>query len=205
MFESSKIVLEDVASVTIGTTHFINAVVEMDRARLAKVAIIRLSGPFSKGVPPCVDWPARLRSLICQYYCLVDGGLEVDGNQISDINEDEVREQAEIIREKGVKKRGNQRNLQPRRCALPSRRTGCQSHERGVSRSRHSDVQRRGKPGISGEGKCRDTECLHTAFRTKNDSSIPGCHISTQTELSGVRDTELGDHLVGQCCLQTSH
>jgi N-methylhydantoinase A/oxoprolinase/acetone carboxylase beta subunit len=103
MFEDSKIGPEDVASVTIGTTHFINAVVEMDGARLAKVAIIRLSGPFSNGVPPCIDWPAILRNLICEYYCLVDGGLEVDGNQISDINEDEIRKQAVIIREKGIK------------------------------------------------------------------------------------------------------
>jgi N-methylhydantoinase A/oxoprolinase/acetone carboxylase beta subunit len=33
----------------------------------------------------------------------VDGGLEVDGNQISDINEDDIRKQAEIIRGKGIK------------------------------------------------------------------------------------------------------
>jgi len=52
MFSKSGVDPGDVASVTIGTTHFINAVVEMDRARLAKVAIIRLCGPFSKGVDP---------------------------------------------------------------------------------------------------------------------------------------------------------
>jgi N-methylhydantoinase A/oxoprolinase/acetone carboxylase beta subunit len=46
MFEQSNINPQDVASVTIGTTHFINAVVEMDRSRLAKVAVIRLCGPF---------------------------------------------------------------------------------------------------------------------------------------------------------------
>jgi N-methylhydantoinase A/oxoprolinase/acetone carboxylase beta subunit len=102
MFAKSKINPEDVASVTIGTTHFINAVVEQDRARLAKVAIVRLCGPFSKGVPPCVDWPAKLRELICGYYCLVKGGLEVDGNLIDDIDEDEIRKQVEIIKAKGI-------------------------------------------------------------------------------------------------------
>jgi N-methylhydantoinase A/oxoprolinase/acetone carboxylase beta subunit len=55
MFLKSSIDPGDVASVTIGTTHFINAVVEMDRARLAKVAVIRLCGPFSKGVDPVSD------------------------------------------------------------------------------------------------------------------------------------------------------
>ena len=103
MFEKSKTDPKDVASVTIGTTHFINAVVEQDRVRLAKVAIIRLCGPFSKGVPPCVDWPVKLRELICGYYCRVKGGLEVDGNLISDIDEDEIREQVNIIKEKGIK------------------------------------------------------------------------------------------------------
>ena len=103
MFEKSKVDPQDVASVTIGTTHFINAVVEKDRARLAKVAIIRLCGPFSKGVPPCVDWPAKLRELICGYFCLVKGGLEVDGSLISDIDEDEIREHVRIIKSKGIK------------------------------------------------------------------------------------------------------
>jgi N-methylhydantoinase A/oxoprolinase/acetone carboxylase beta subunit len=103
MFEKSKINPKEVASVTIGTTHFINAVVEQDRARLAKVAIIRLCGPFSKGVPPGVDWPAKLRELICGYYCRVKGGLEVDGSLISDIDEEEIREKVKIIKGKGIK------------------------------------------------------------------------------------------------------
>jgi N-methylhydantoinase A/oxoprolinase/acetone carboxylase beta subunit len=103
MFLKSKVDPRDVASVTIGTTHFINAVVEQDRARLAKVAIIRLCGPFSKGVPPGVDWPVNLRELICGYSCRVKGGLEVDGSLISEIDEDEIREQVKMIREKGIK------------------------------------------------------------------------------------------------------
>ncbi|KAG9233836.1 putative hydantoin utilization protein A [Amylocarpus encephaloides] len=103
MFENSEIDPVHVASVTIGTTHFINAVVEMDQARLAKVAIIRLYGPFGRGVPPCVDWPQRLRELISAYFCFVDGGLEVGGNLISDIDEEQIRKEALIIREKGIK------------------------------------------------------------------------------------------------------
>ncbi|KAK1961623.1 hypothetical protein LY78DRAFT_588339 [Colletotrichum sublineola] len=40
-----------VASVTIGTTHFINAVVEGDASRLARVTVVRLCGPFSADIP----------------------------------------------------------------------------------------------------------------------------------------------------------
>jgi N-methylhydantoinase A/oxoprolinase/acetone carboxylase beta subunit len=103
MFTNSYIDPKEVASVTIGTTHFINAVVERDAARLVKVAVIRLCGPFSKGVPPCIDWPAQLRNLILGYYCLVQGGLEVDGNLISEIDEEEIREHVEIMKAKGIK------------------------------------------------------------------------------------------------------
>ncbi|KAN0112468.1 DUF917 domain containing protein [Hyaloscypha variabilis] len=103
MFSKSKIDPKEVASVTIGTTHFINAVVERDATRLAKVAVIRLCGPFSKGVPPCIDWPAQLRELVLGHYCLVDGGLEVDGNLIAEIDEGQIRKQAEIIKAKGIK------------------------------------------------------------------------------------------------------
>lgn len=103
MFSKANINPADVASVTIGTTHFINAVVEMDRARLAKVAVIRLCGPFSKGVDPGIDWPVKLRDLICAYHCRVAGGVEVDGSPIADIEEEEILEQCETIKSKGIK------------------------------------------------------------------------------------------------------
>jgi N-methylhydantoinase A/oxoprolinase/acetone carboxylase beta subunit len=103
MFDQSSIDPDDVASVTIGTTHFINAVVEMDRSRLAKVAVIRLCGPFSKDIPIGIDWPSRLRSIICGYRGLVDGGLEIDGSLIAELDVAEVKRQCEIIKSQGIK------------------------------------------------------------------------------------------------------
>ncbi|KAI1469646.1 DUF917-domain-containing protein [Daldinia caldariorum] len=103
MFSAAGISPDQVASVTIGTTHFVNAVVERDAARLSKVAVLRLCGPFSKHAPPCVDWPDDMRELILGYYALLKGGLEVDGYLISDIDENEIKEQCAIIREKGIK------------------------------------------------------------------------------------------------------
>ncbi|KAI8205545.1 putative D-/L-hydantoinase subunit A [Colletotrichum sp. SAR 10_86] len=92
-----------VASVTIGTTHFINAVVEMDAARLARVAVIRLCGPFSADIPVGVDWPPRLRDIVCAHHGLVDGGLEIDGSLIAELDEDGVRREAEAVRAKGIR------------------------------------------------------------------------------------------------------
>ncbi|KAF2791792.1 hydantoinase [Melanomma pulvis-pyrius CBS 109.77] len=103
MFKSASVNPDDVASVTIGTTHFVNAVITRDRTRLSQVAVIRLSGPFSKHAPPCVDWPSSLQKLILGHYALVKGGLEVDGALISDIKESEIVEQCQIIKSKGIK------------------------------------------------------------------------------------------------------
>lgn len=103
LLEEAAVDPSHVASVTIGTTHFVNAVVERDGDRLAPVAVIRLCGPFSKHVPPCVDWPDDLRDLVLGYYTLVKGGLEVDGSLISDIDEEDIRRECAVIREKGIR------------------------------------------------------------------------------------------------------
>ncbi|KAF2728931.1 hydantoinase [Polyplosphaeria fusca] len=103
MFKSAHVHASSVASVTIGTTHFVNAVVTRDRSRLSRVAVLRLSGPFGKHAPPCVDWPPSLRTLILGHWAHVRGGLEVDGSLIDTIDEGQIREQADIIKSKGIR------------------------------------------------------------------------------------------------------
>ncbi|PVI08009.1 hydantoinase [Periconia macrospinosa] len=103
MFKSASVDPASIASVTIGTTHFVNAVITRDATRLSRVAVIRLTGPFSKHAPPCVDWPSALRNLILGHFALVKGGLEVDGDLISDIEENEIVEKCKKIKEKGIR------------------------------------------------------------------------------------------------------
>ncbi|PSN69623.1 DUF917-domain-containing protein [Corynespora cassiicola Philippines] len=103
MFKSASVSPSSVASVTIGTTHFVNAVVTRDTTRLSSVAVLRLSGPFSKHAPPCVDWPNSLRRIILGHYALVNGGLEVDGSLIGNIKEAEIVEFCKTVKEKGIK------------------------------------------------------------------------------------------------------
>ncbi|KAK7453100.1 hypothetical protein CaCOL14_005055 [Colletotrichum acutatum] len=103
MFSTSNIPPSRIASVTIGTTHFINAVIEQDATRLAPVAVIRLCGPFSATIPAGVDWPPALRNIICAHRSLVDGGLEIDGDLIAELDEDTVRREVEVVRAKGIR------------------------------------------------------------------------------------------------------
>jgi N-methylhydantoinase A/oxoprolinase/acetone carboxylase beta subunit len=103
MFKSAALDPGRVASVTIGTTHFVNAVVERDAARLARVAVLRLCGPFSQHTPPCIDWPREMRELVLGHFALLKGGLEVDGSLISDIDEAQIRDACAAVREKGIR------------------------------------------------------------------------------------------------------
>ena len=66
----------DVASVSIGTTAFINAVLEADARRLAKVAVVRICGPYTRQCPPFIDFPKPLRVLTEGHVGYVDGGFE---------------------------------------------------------------------------------------------------------------------------------
>jgi N-methylhydantoinase A/oxoprolinase/acetone carboxylase beta subunit len=82
-----------VQAVLIGTTHFINALVEAHR--LAPTAAVRLSLPAGASLPPMVDWPQRLVNAVSGRGYLVHGGHEFDGRHIAELDEDELRKTAE--------------------------------------------------------------------------------------------------------------
>ncbi|KAK0113030.1 hypothetical protein ONS95_014739 [Cadophora gregata] len=100
--QKAKIPSDHVGSVKIGTTQFVNAVLEQDSSKLDKVAIIRLCGPYSKGSPPFVDFPPKLRALMEGHFGYVDGGYQVDGELILPLNIDQLKEQASIIKSKSI-------------------------------------------------------------------------------------------------------
>lgn len=100
---TNSISKDEIAAVTIGTTHFINAVVERDANRLDKVAVLRLSGPFGKGVPPFGDFPQDLANVINGYHAFLNGGVRVDGVPIQPLNEDELVYHINKIKQLGIK------------------------------------------------------------------------------------------------------
>lgn len=76
VLKSAAVASSEVTSVSIGTTAFINAVLEADARRLAKVAVIRLCGLYTRQCPPFIDFPKRLRTLTEGHVGYVDGGFE---------------------------------------------------------------------------------------------------------------------------------
>lgn len=102
MIRGSSIEADNIASVTIGTTHFINAVVERDARRLRKVAIIRISKSFLREVPSFAEFPPDLTSILKGYVGFVDGGLHIDGSEEASVKEEQVVEQAAKIKAHGI-------------------------------------------------------------------------------------------------------
>src|SRR6266481_5660558 len=69
--------LKRIDGVMIGTTHFINAVIQ--RRQLGKVAALRLGMPASASLPPFCDWPPDLAKLVRGGVWMVEGGHDYDG------------------------------------------------------------------------------------------------------------------------------
>ena len=102
VLEKSNLPAGKIASVTVGTTHFINAVVEQDARRLRRVAILRLSKSFLREVPPFSEFPPGLTSIVKGYVGYVDGGLHIDGSEEAPVVEEQVIERCAEIRKLGL-------------------------------------------------------------------------------------------------------
>lgn len=70
-----------VRAVTIGTTQFTNAVVE--RRHLTPSAIVRISLPSGRMVPPKLDWPADLSAALGDHVFMLHGGRLYDGRPLA--------------------------------------------------------------------------------------------------------------------------
>jgi N-methylhydantoinase A/oxoprolinase/acetone carboxylase beta subunit len=87
-------------AVMIGTTHFINAVVQ--RRHLSRVAALRLGLPASASLPPFCDWPADLAALVRGGVWMVEGGHEYDGRPFMPLDREAVAAAAREMRAKGL-------------------------------------------------------------------------------------------------------
>ncbi|MEV5051220.1 MULTISPECIES: hydantoinase/oxoprolinase family protein [unclassified Arthrobacter] len=92
---------DHVRGVMIGTTHFINALIE---ARdLCPTAAIRLGLPATASLPPFTDWPDALTAAVKGRAYMAHGGHEFDGRAISPFDADEIRRHAADIAAHGIR------------------------------------------------------------------------------------------------------
>jgi N-methylhydantoinase A/oxoprolinase/acetone carboxylase beta subunit len=121
-----------VDAVMIGTTHFTNAVVQ--RRGLTRVAAVRIGLPASASLPPFVDWPGDLASLVRGEVFLVRGGHEYDGRPIVPFDAAAMREASRKIRDAGIDSVGIGSVFSP---LNPE----CEEAAAGILRSECPDVQ----------------------------------------------------------------
>ena len=96
--------VDGVEAVMIGTTHFVNAVVQ--RRDLIRVAAVRIGLPASASLEPMIDWPKDLRAIVDPLIFMVEGGHEFDGRPFMPLDERAVREAAKQIRDAGIRSVG---------------------------------------------------------------------------------------------------
>lgn len=82
---ASHIPRKSIQSVNIGTTHFVNALIQRSATHLERVAVIRLCGSFTQSTPPFAGFPYELRALLQGPHFFVNGGLQIDGSQIAEV------------------------------------------------------------------------------------------------------------------------
>lgn len=90
----------DIAQINIGTTHFVNAIIQ--RKHLTKVSVIRLCGSSSRYVPPFIEFDADLCKHIKGPVFMVDGGYEYDGRVIKDVSKSEIEECVKFSLQNGI-------------------------------------------------------------------------------------------------------
>lgn len=96
--------LDGLDAVMIGTTHFVNAVVQ--RRDLIRIAAIRIGLPASRSLQPMVDWPGDLRDAVDPLVFMVEGGHEFDGREFMPLEESALRDAAARIRDAGIRSVG---------------------------------------------------------------------------------------------------
>ncbi len=86
--------------VVIGTTHFVNAIVE--RRGLTRVAAIRIGLPTGASLMPFCDWPSDLAALARGRVFMLEGGHDYDGRPIVPFDELGMRDAARRIQGSGL-------------------------------------------------------------------------------------------------------
>ena len=84
-----------IRAVMIGTTHFMNAIVEAKG--LTAIGVIRLGLPATAGIRPFVDSPDELRGPIEGPVHLCHGGHEYDGRTLEEPREEELVAVAQVL------------------------------------------------------------------------------------------------------------
>ncbi|KAK2547285.1 putative D-/L-hydantoinase subunit A [Acropora cervicornis] len=73
------------------------------RKFLTKVAVLRLCGPATRAIPPLCDFPPDLRNVVGGTHFFLNGGFQYDCSCITDVDEGEVKRDANEVHLAGIR------------------------------------------------------------------------------------------------------
>lgn len=100
ILNESDVAASAIKCVMIGTTHFTNAFVE--RKHLLEVGVIRICLPAARGIPPMLDWPDDLKSIIGNNQFMIQGGYQFNGALNAPLDKGALRACAKTLKSKGI-------------------------------------------------------------------------------------------------------
>ena len=92
----SQLPSDTISYAMLGTTHCTNAVVT--RRELNSVGVVRLGAPATRAVEPLLTWPHDLKQVIGVRHAILRGGHEYNGEPLSELDEQEVRQTARAFK-----------------------------------------------------------------------------------------------------------
>jgi N-methylhydantoinase A/oxoprolinase/acetone carboxylase beta subunit len=101
VLEAAQMSPQNLSTVMIGTTQFINAFVQ--RRDLTPVAAVRVALPKTDGIPPMVGWPEDLVQVLGRHGYLIGGGSFYDGREYAPLDTAALENAARDIRTKGIR------------------------------------------------------------------------------------------------------
>lgn len=100
LLKETKVNKSDVALISLGTTHAVNAILQC--CNLYKVGVLRIAGQNPKAIPSCFGWPMALKAALYAGTETIHGGFDCQGNPITSFKEKEALEAIERLLEKGA-------------------------------------------------------------------------------------------------------
>ncbi len=95
-----EVTARPIDAVMIGTTHFINAVIQ--GRHLNRIGAIRIGLPAGASLPPFCDWPPALADLVQGEVAAVEGGHDYDGRPFMPLDHAAVAAAARRFAERGL-------------------------------------------------------------------------------------------------------
>ncbi len=96
----SKVKRDEIQSISVGTTHATNAILQ--GTHLNRVGVIRIAGQMPTAIPSCYGWPTALQKAVFVGTESISGGFDCQNKEITLFNSMQAKDAIQKLLEKGA-------------------------------------------------------------------------------------------------------